>query len=567
MKGDITVILRGGTYWLPRALKFNASDSGMNGYKVIYKGMSGERPVLSGGRKITGWVKDEGNRWKADASVANFRQLYINGKRGVRARGGELPDATFEGLEGYSTSNVSMAKWRNASDIELVFDIQWQRVYCKVWNIQPKESGVVVNMLQPFFLMARLKEGRQIQLPSYIENAFEVLDDPGEWYLDRPNKTVYYIPRPGENMSTAEVIAPGLERLLEIRGSLDKPVHDLRFEGLTFAHATWLQPSEIGHIDFQANFTVSQHNLTFRTAYTRSGPGPAVIANPHGEAVKSPSSVVLSAAKAVQFERCEFTQSGSGGIDIEYGSQNNQVAGCLFHDLSGSAIQVGDVVDHHPKDQRAVVKNNRIRNNYIHHVAVDYIAGVGVFVGYTDGTIIANNEIAHLPYSGISVGWGWGETDAGGGAYWQPFFYETPTPSRNNLIENNHIHHVMLETWDGGGIYTLGNMPGTVIRGNHVHDNVGWPGGIYLDEGSGHIEVTRNIVYGLSSKGPKAGVHSPLFYNNRRQNRIDTCKDHENSFDIKPGSAKFPRTIAESAGLELSYRDLLKKTTMKNREK
>ncbi len=74
-----------------------------------------------------------------------------------------------------------------------------------------------------------------------------------------------------------------------------------------------------------------------------------------------------------------------------------------------------------------------------------------------------------------------------------PFKYDTPTPSGNNRLESNHIHHVMSLLQDGGGIYTLGNMAGTVIRGNHIHDNPGVPGGIYLDEGSGFIEVTGNV--------------------------------------------------------------------------
>jgi parallel beta helix pectate lyase-like protein/glycosyl hydrolase family 141 len=559
MSGDITILLRGGTYWLDRALQFNSLDSGMNGYKVVYKKMPGERPVLSGGRKIVGWQRDEGNRWKAVVDVPNFRQLYINGVRGIRARGGELPGATFEGLDGYFTSNGAMAKWKNPSDLELVYDIQWQRVYCKVVSVEPKGSGSVVSMLQPFFLMARLKEGKQIQLPSFVENAFELLDEPGEWYLDRPTKVLYYVPRPGEDMNQAEVIVPAVEKLMDVRGTVDQPVHDIQFQGLSFADASWLQPSEIGHIDLQANFTVSQHNLTLRTGDKRYGPGPALLANPYGEAVKSPSAVVLHAAKAIRFERCEFTRLGSGGIDIEHGSQGNQISGCLFHDISGSAIQIGDVIDHHPKDLRAILENNRVVNNFIHHVAVDYKAGVGVFVGYTAATLIAHNEIAHLPYSGISVGWGWGETDAGGGAYWQSSFYDTPTPSRNNRIESNHIHHVMLETWDGAAIYTLGNMPGSIIRGNHIHDNVGWPGGIYLDEGSGYIEVTGNLVYALSGRVADGSPHhpQPMNYNNRRQSRIDTCKEHDNFFDVEPGSARFPKAIVDQAGLEPAYLDLL----------
>ena len=178
--------------------------------------------------------------------------------------------------------------------------------------------------------------------------------------------------------------------------------------------------------------------------------------------------------KSVRFERCTFTQLGGAGLDIEFGSQDNVVAGCRFCDISGTAVQVGDVLkdDHHPDDPRKIVKNNAVVNNYIHDCGVDYWGSVGVFAGYTEGTVIAHNEIASLPYSGISVGWGWGEEDAGGGNpdYQQPFKYDTPTPAKNNRIECNNIHGAMSKTDDGGGIYMLGNQPGTVIRGNHVHD-------------------------------------------------------------------------------------------------
>ena len=163
--------------------------------------------------------------------------------------------------------------------------------------------------------------------------------------------------------------------------------------------------------------------------------------------------------------------------------------------------------DHHPDDPRKIVKNNAVVNCYIHDCGVEYWGSVGVFAGYTEGTVIAHNEITGLPYSGISVGWGWGEEDAGGGnpAYEQPFKYDTPTPAKNNRIEYNHIHGVMGKTLDGAGIYTLGNMPGTVIRGNHIHDSTGAGkadrgpiAGIYLDEGSGFIEITGNVVYNVT---------------------------------------------------------------------
>jgi len=553
MTEDIVVNLRGGAYVFQEPLRFDARDSGNGGHKVVYKAVEGEMPVISGGKPVTGWTRDGDKRWKAKVDVADLRQLYVNGVRAQRARGpapegmdryGDL--AFFDADAGHTAPGEAMADWRNQGDIELGYYNSWGHMICKVKSITRDGAGSVkISMLQPWFMLCSRKEGVQIKLPNYIENAFELLDDPGEWYLDKPAKTLYYIPREGEGMATAAVVAPALETLVELRGTLDEPVHDIRFEGLTFADATWLAPNCIGHADEQANFTFAATNIFGRDKN---------LVNVHNEYLKSPANVVLHAAKAIRFERCTFTRLGGAGLDIEGGSQDNVVAGCRFHDISGSAIQIGDVLspDHHPEDPRLVVQGNQVTNCLIEHVGVEFQDSIGVFGGYVRDTVIAHNEIRDLPYSGVSVGWGWGEEDAGGGAYQViPYLYSTPTPSGNNRIENNHIHDVMLLRNDGGGIYTLGNQRGTVIRGNHIHDNNkgGGPGGIYLDEGSGSIEITGNAVY---------NVDTPMNYNNKAQNRIATCKEHDNSFGAKPGEANFPQSVTDSAGLETPYRDLLK---------
>ncbi len=158
-------------------------------------------------------------------------------------------------------------------------------------------------------------------------------------------------------------------------------------------------------------------------------------------------------------------------------------------------------------------------------------------IGYTDGTIIAHSEICRLPYSGVSIGWGWGEEDAGGGAanYTQPFRYKTPTATPNNRCEFNHIHHVMQALQDGWAIYTLSIQPGTIIRGNDLHDNKGGPGGIYLDEGSGNNNVTGNLIY---------RIPRPLNLNNSAQDRRATCDVHDNALGLlrrrKTGIADYP---------------------------
>ena len=151
----------------------------------------------------------------------------------------------------------------------------------------------------------------------------------------------------------------------------------------------------------------------------------------------------------------------------------------------------------------------------------DYNSGIGVFVGYTEGTVVAHNEIFDVPYSGISVGWGWGMPDAGGGAYVDPIKWNTPTACRNNRIEFNHIHQMMQQLNDGGGVYTLSRQPGTVIRANHIHDGgkSRVSAGVYLDEGSADIEVSGNLIY---------RVPLPLKFNNHKQNRRASCKVENN---------------------------------------
>lgn len=340
-------------------------------------------------------------------------------------------------------------------------------------------------------------------------------------------------------MSRVVVVAPQLESLVRMEGTLDHPVRGVVFAGITFAEATWLQPSRDGHIDVQANFTTGAANLFSRDGW---------VVKQHNEYLKSPANVVLRAAEGCRFEQCAFTRLGAAGLDIEYGSHDNQVNGCHFFDISGSAIQVGDVqaADHHPDDLRLVVRGNRVTNCRIHDIGTEYEDSVGVFAGYTDGTVIAHNEIHDLPYSAISVGWGWGEEDAGGGAYAViPFRYATPTPAGSNRIERNHIHHAMRRRDDGGAIYLLGNQPGTVIRENYLHDcGPGSPGGIYLDEGSGFIEITRNRVH---------GVATPMNYNNRAQDRITTCFEHDNFFGEMTGTES-SNSIVRNAGLEPAYR-------------
>lgn len=521
------IVLQSGTYYLSRPLILDHRDA-----ELVIEGAD-EGVVLSGGRRVTGWQEQEGGLWKAPSPVANTRQLYVGGHRAVRARGAAPAGLELVGHDGYRTRDRGVLAWRGVEEIEFCYLVTWTHSRCKLAAVQPDsqdQSVALITMQQPTFAMARTKEGVRVALPHYVENALALLDEPGEWYLDRAARTIHYKPRPGEDLAAAPVVAPALETLVEIRGSREQPVRNIVFRNLTFAEATWLQPSRLGHADVQANFLNDPARPLRRDG---------VVTTIHNEQVKSPANVICRHAHGIAFDRCTFTRLGGAGLDIEQGSRQCQVTNCHFHDISGSAIQIGDVRqdDHHPADERLIVRDNVVRNCLIHDCAVEYQGGVGVFVGYTLRTTVANNELRDLPYSGVSVGWGWGEEDAGGGAYRvQGPLYDQPTVCRENRITNNHIHHVMRELHDGGGIYTLGNQPGTLIAGNHLHDNPGGPGGIYLDEGSGFIEITGNAVY---------RVPRPMNYNNRAQDRIRTCREHDNFFDLQPP----PPAVVGQAGI------------------
>jgi hypothetical protein len=132
-----------------------------------------------------------------------------------------------------------------------------------------------------------------------------------------------------------------------------------------------------------------------------------------------------------------------------------------------------------------------VARNHIHNSASDYPGCVGIWAAYTDGTVISSNLIHDMPYTGISLGFFWGTT---------------PTVCRSNVVEFNHVYDVMKIAADGGAIYTLGVQPGTVLRGNHLHDvhrssvaHGGAPNnGIFFDEGSSEFLIEGNTIYNTS---------------------------------------------------------------------
>ena len=485
--GPLTIRLRGGTYALSKTFQLVESDtvhdSGLPGLPTVYEAAAGETPVLSGGVIVSGWsLFDQAKgiyRAKVDPSL-HTRQLYVGGVRATRARGPVRPSGFTLTDPGITAPNAAFATYRAPTQLEAIFDAQWRTIRCGVASV----AGANLTLDQPCWNNANLTKkspggGWRPNSLFWIENAYELLDEAGEWYLDETAGDLFYKPRAGEDLTTAAVVMPVLEALVDARGTTDRPIHDVTFRGLTFAFSTWLRPS------------TTEGSATWQACYDVTGMNDV---QPGFDAMtRMPSAVTLSAAHDFLIEKSVITHVGAGALSIENGGSGNSVSANRIEDVSGCGVQLGDLSiwsADTPASQRT--SNNVVEKNVITQVGAEYHGAVGIFVGFTESSSILHNELFGLSYTGISVGWGgWNSDYAFGGNG----SHAGPTYAHGNRIVGNRIHDVVSVMIDGGGIYTQGPQPDSVIEENYIY-NVGtrsWAIGIYLDEGTQNYHVDRNV--------------------------------------------------------------------------
>ncbi len=499
--GPADVLIRAGTYRLADPLVFTPADSGTESCPITYAAYPGEHPLISGGRVITGWQKS-GKLWvttlpDVPARGWTFRQLFVSRRDGktppqeadtsnsmyptpLRCRerrilardpnegyfymagaAAALQDpATGKEIDRSKTafrfSPGDIKAWPDLADADVFAFYVWETGMFPIASVDQDTSTVQVTGESKWPFTTAAPRQRY-----FIENAFEALDAPGEFYLDRRTGKLFYYPVPGEDPTNVVVTAPVVRQFVVLEGNPDAQqyVDYLSFRGLRFSYADYALEPE-GHGDWQAAVTV-------------------------------PASIQARGARHCTIEGCEVSHIGTYAIYFDRGCTYNRVAMNHLHDLGAGGVRFGEQGP--PASEPLRTHHNVCTNNFIHDGGYVYPGAVGVWIGHASDNEVTHNEICDLNYTGISCGWSWGYG---------------PTDHRNNLIAFNHIHHVAARgvMADTGAIYTLGLSAGTRLDHNLIHDCWSYPpqpgaGGIYPDEGSSGITIENNVVYDTVSGG------------------------------------------------------------------
>ncbi len=556
IQGGITIYMEGGTYAFYEPVFIRPEDSGTKESPTIIRSVGDEKVILSGGISINGWKK-QGKVWVADVPAFNgrpldFRQLWVNGKKAVRARDVEDFEkmnricSVDEKNEILYVPAVSIRRLIDnkgnlkAKYAEMVLHQMWCVANLRIRSVEVQGDSAAIRFHQP---ESRIQFEHPWPRPMvttdghnsafYLTNARELQDVPGEWYHDIDARKVYYYPREGEKMQEAEVIVPAVETLVRVEGTLDRPVCHIRFEKITFSYTTWMRPSEKGHVPLQAGMYLTDGYRIDPKMQRNYLNHPL---DNQGWLGRPAAAVRVVAARQIDFERCRFEHLGSTGLDYEEAVQGGVVRGCLFRDIAGNGLLVGSFspaahethLPYNPADRREVCTQQQINNCYFTEIGNEDWGCLAIAAGYVGDINIEHNEISEVPYSGISLGWGW---------------TQTVNCMRNNRVHANLIHHYAKHMYDVAGIYTLGSQPKSYVTENCVH-SIYKPGYVhdpnhwfylYTDEGSSFITVRDNWTEGekylQNANGP-----GNVWENN---------------------GPKVDSVIRERAGLEAGYKDLL----------
>lgn len=481
MQNDIKILMRG-RFQLKKTITFNETHSGGNGYNIIYTSWGTEKPVVTMAEQVTDF-----QLWDEDLNIyrayvgkgTETRQVYFNGKKGIRSRSvgywknGEYVDKAY-----WLTDSRELLDYAHPEELEMVFHINWCNPRYMVAAIEETSDGRVKVIPAAHFQKYKDRVdfalGRPCTNPSYLENALELVNEKGEWYLSKTDGYLYYIPRSGEDMSTMVADVPVGEYLMNTEVSdYATSWSNVTFENITFEGTTWLKVNRDGGFHDAQN------------AHIREGSDFA-----------PPATISFDKCTNINFYNNRFQNMGTTALDLTDGADHCEIIGNRFDVLSGTAIAIDEVdkgAAFARPDQRApesYVEYIKVNNNYITNTAQDYKSAAAISFAWPRHSEFNHNEIAYTPYSGFHGAYGWASYAA------------TGTVMENVETNNNYIHDMFTDrVYDGGGWYTVGastykgDQKKYINRcyGNYLTNS--WTCAyIYPDEGTTGWHFKNNVV-------------------------------------------------------------------------
>ncbi len=485
--------MNGGEYPHPEPVVFDAADS----FTSVVAADAANPPVLRGSVRITDWRAVTVNgvaAWAAPAPRAAGRCLYVDGVAASRPRypregflriaeqDGLDPAASFVGtlFDGAATFRYTegdIPELRDEQAVEVVVPHYWVQERMPIVRID-RAQHTVTSALRSIFALR--DDAAALFARYYLDNVAECFGEvPGQWHLDARGELagasgphVLYLPEPGVDIAGLDVRMPVTDAFVVLAGTAQAPVREVRFEGIRFAEADFAE--------------VPAARPPFGVREDPQLPVDGRFAADVQAASTVPAALRFTHARSCAIVGGAVERVGGYGVSLGPGSCGNLISGVQLRDLGAGAVRSGGGIDALAPDYN---KANEVSDCLIERGGRVYPNAVAVLFQHGSHNVIAHNEIRGMSYTGVSVGWMWD--------------YEH-SPSEGNLVVGNHIHDLgqgLLN--DMGGVYLLGIAPGTVIRGNRIHDVQcanygGW--GIYLDEGSSHVVVEQNVVHDVSSQ-------------------------------------------------------------------
>jgi len=530
---NVTVWRHGGRYALTETLVFNELDSGTNGYKNIWRDLPGEFSIISGGHSVTGWSPVLGKTWMYQASVpanSQFRRMSVNGEATFRSRmsgsdflGGDFifqDEATKRAGYMYA-GTFNLNSITNQAEIEFHFSPnRWNNGFIRGGGgvtTHPRFGDPVLLFFTEPDADGHVGWDYWDQVPAavnWVENAFEFLNasTKGQFYLNRTTDLLYYVPRDGENMETAEVIVPMLEHVVKFENC-----DNVIFVGGSLRDTDWLSVNQHKYLtDAQDMDFVDWVKMDWTLDVWLNSP-----------ATKSGIEIINSTIQIIQ---PEVSHHGGPGIGLQKGAVNCQIQGGLISQCGGNGVRNRDFSGYYvydvfnesgptldkwryfleSNDDRN--KENKIKCNKITRIGQYWRSAAGIFNGASEGTEIDNNRIFNIPYTGIS---------ARGNPGMLVFPY-------NIKIRKNLVYDTMLGAADGGGIYSQGGIYGLLVEENYLY-NIGDKGTSGTAVGTGHWPLYSDD-YGMGSTWRKNVVeknplNGPLEWTLYKSNRTTTSSN------------------------------------------